>query len=50
MVDIFLAVNQHEGEVEDEAVITPFTETTVNLPEMPITPEQDDEKPTFDNT
>lgn len=49
----FSAVNgDNNGDAEendDIGAITPFTETTVNLPDMPITPEQEDEKPTFDN-
>lgn len=39
---------EDDSEEEDNGAITPFTETTVNLPEMPITPD-DDVKPTFDH-
>ena len=37
---------------EEEAyqgAITPFTETTINLVDGPMSPEVDDEKPTFDH-
>lgn len=39
----------NEEDEEENGMITPFTETTVNLPEMPISPEgEDEERPTFD--
>ena len=38
-----------DSDEDDQGAITPFTETTVNLPDMPMSPETDEEKPTFDH-